>query len=262
MTTIGIFDSGIGGLSLVEACEKHIPEARILYVADTAHQPYGQKTAQQVLEYSGRICDFFQAQRVQAILVACSTASAVAVPALQKSLKVPVFGLLQTGWVEETLRGTRHQRIGILATTLTTQTGMFAKALEQKASPGVQIFGRAAPELIDLISEGRVDDEVLLPAIRSALGPLLKKNIDALVIGCTHFNFILPQLQHVAGGDVQIVNPRDWAVKALPLGVLEAGGDVGTSAYFVTGDVASFQDLASRLWRPNVAFQSFPMVFA
>ncbi len=93
-TTIGVFDSGIGGLSMVAACEGVLPLARILYVADTAHQPYGQKTTPQVLDYSRRICDFLVAQGAQAILVACSTVSAVAVPALKKIYSIPIVGLL------------------------------------------------------------------------------------------------------------------------------------------------------------------------
>ena len=276
VTAIGIFDSGIGGLSLVEACEKTMPGTRILYVADTAHQPYGQKTAQQVVDYSRRICDFFQSHGVQAILVACSTASAVAVPVLQKSLRIPLLGLLNEGWVRDVLKKTRNRRIGILATTLTTQTGTFAEFLQQRAGEDVQVFGQAAPSLIGLISEGKLQEDVLMPVIRRDLCSLLDQGIDTLVVGCTHFNFILSQLEQVAGAHVKIVNPKDWATMemaerlgwlspsfgpTLPSPLRGEGKDEG-SAFYATGDVPSFQALARKLWRPNVIFQPLEFVLA
>ncbi len=216
MTTIGIFDSGVGGLALVNACRDALPSARILYVADTAHQPYGQKTAEQVLRYCRDICEFFVAQDAQAILVACSTASAVAVPALQPMFSIPVLGLINEGWIGDALAKTRNGRIGILATTLTTRSGTFARALEKKAGVGVQVFGKAAPSVVDLISEGRIEGDVLMPVLRREMEELLEQSVDTLVIGCTHFNFILESIRCVVGGDVQIINPRDWVVKMIP----------------------------------------------
>lgn len=263
MATIGIFDSGVGGLSHVSACEELVPGARILYVADTAHQPYGQKTAGEVLNFSQKISEFFQTQGAQAILVACSTASAVAVPALEKSCGVPIFGLLNEGWVDDALSATRNGRIGILATSLTTRTGAFAKALEEKAWSDVRIFSEAAPALIDQISEGRTDDAALLPTLQRELEPLMEEGVDTLIVGCTHFNFILPQLQQVAGPDVQIVNPRDWAVKAVAdyLGRNRLPSE-GAHRYFVTGDPENFQSLARKLWRKEARFERLDLAYA
>ena len=263
MATIGIFDSGVGGLSLAGVCEEAFPGHGIVYVADTAHQPYGQKTSEQVLQYSRSICEYFRSHNVDVILVACSTASAVAVESLQRMFRIPIVGLLNEEWADDCLGQTHNGRIGILATTLTTRNGAFAKVLEAKAWSDVRIFGQAAPALIDRISEGRVEETDLLPVLRQELEPLLDLGVDTLVVGCTHFNFILPQLQRIAGPDVRIVNPRDWAVQAvkdyLGAGRLPKEQD---HRYYVTGGVEEFQSLARKLWRPDARFEHLELAYA
>ncbi len=253
MAIIGIFDSGVGGLSLVEACERQMPGSRILYVADTAHQPYGRKTAQQVLEYSERLSDFLLTQGAQAILVACSTASATAVPILSKSLSIPILGLLNDGWVQEAHRRTRNGRIGILATPLTVRSESFAQALRRNAPACLEIMAQAAPDLIDAISEGKVGRAALAPLFQRELKPLLEKGIDTLIIGCTHFNFILEELAAYAGPGVALVNPRDWAVQ--PLMSLAPEQSPYGNDFYVTQDRDKFQALARRLWRADANFK-------
>ncbi len=254
MAIIGIFDSGVGGLSLVEACERRLPGSRILYVADTAHQPYGRKTASEVLGYSERICDFLMSQGAEAILVACSTASATAVPLLSKSLPVPVLGLLNGGWIQEAHRRTRNKRIGILATPLTVRSESFAQVLRHNAPPGLEVMAQAAPDLIDAISEGTVGQVALAPLFQRELKPLLEKGIDTLIIGCTHFNFILDELATYVGPGVALVNPRDWAVQ--PLLSLASGQSPSGNDFYVTQDKDKFQQLARKLWRPEAVFHS------
>jgi len=209
---IGIFDSGVGGLSVYFEIKKILPAAKIIYIADTLHLPYGEKTAEQVQKYSLRISNYFKERNVETIVVACSTATSVALSTLQETYpEIPVIGILNQKLIEHTLQVTKNNRIGIIATRLTTETETFPKALQKNAT-NIKTFSKACPDIIDAISIGDTSSANFIAAIKRDVGELLKEDIDSLILGCTHFNLI-QNLFIELFPKIHIISPPYWTAK-------------------------------------------------
>jgi len=210
---IGVFDSGIGGLTVVAALRKALPQERILYLGDTARVPYGGKSTETVTRYSREISDFLVSEGARMIVVACNTASALAVPLLASSYTIPMIGVLEPG-AAAAVRATRSGRIGIIGTKATIGSGAYARAIE-RLLPEARVTSFACPLLVPLIEEGMLDDAVTDSILHRYLDPMLAGGIDTLVLGCTHYPLLKPAIQRICGDSVELVDSAENCAMAV-----------------------------------------------
>lgn len=212
-SAIGVFDSGIGGLTVVAALRQQLPHEHIFYVGDTARVPYGGKSQATVTRYSQEICQFLLDRSCKAIVVACNTASALAVSTLRETLSVPILGMIQPG-AEAAVRATRNGIIGIIGTRATVLSGAYDHAI-RALSPEAKIISQACPVLVPMIEEGWLDDPVTDAAIERYIRPLLDSKIDTLVLGCTHYPLLRNAIARIAGPSVHIVDSAENCASSL-----------------------------------------------
>lgn len=213
---IGVFDSGIGGLTVAAALQDLLPSETIFYIGDTARVPYGGKSRKTVERYSIEIGGLLLAEQAKVIVVACNTASALAVPRMQELFKVPVQGVVGPG-AAAAVRATRNGRIGVIGTRATIASGAYEHAIHA-LDPNLQVFSAACPLLVPLIEEGLFDDPITDQVIARYLAPLLAEDIDTLVLGCTHYPLAKAAIGRGAGAGVTLVDSAEncaLAVKAL-----------------------------------------------
>ena len=210
---LGIFDSGMGGFTVVRALRSAFPRRDIFYVGDTARVPYGNKSAETVLGYSREIIRFLEAKGVDRIVVACNTASAFAVETLRSEGRVPVHGMIESG-VVATLAVAEGGPVGVIGTLATIGSGAYEKALRQ-ARPTLKVFGQATPLLVPLVEEGWIEGEVTEAVIRKYLEPLLREKIKVLVLGCTHYPHLKGVLAKVLGPKVKLVDSSEACAESL-----------------------------------------------
>jgi glutamate racemase len=213
---IGVFDSGIGGLTVAAALQNLLPSEMIFYIGDTARVPYGGKSRKTVERYSIEIGGLLLAEQAKMIVVACNTASALAVPRMQELFKAPVQGVVAPG-AEAAVRATKNGRIGVIGTRATIASGAYEHAIHA-LQPEAQVFSAACPLLVPLIEEGMFDDPITDQVIKRYLTPLLDEGIDTLVLGCTHYPLAREAIGRGAGEGVTLVDSAEncaLAVKAL-----------------------------------------------
>lgn len=199
---IGVFDSGVGGLTVAAALQRRLPRERLLYLGDTARLPYGTKSAATVRRYTEVNLEFLERRGVKAVVVACNTASALGLAGL--AAPVPVWGVIEPG-ADRAAAATRNGRVGVIATESTVASGAYASAL-RRIVPELGIWSQPCPLLVPLIEEGWLDDPVTAEVARRYLEPLLAHDIDTLVLGCTHYPLIAPLLAEIAGPGVVLVD--------------------------------------------------------
>ena len=202
---IGVFDSGVGGLTVAREIMRQLPDERMVYFGDTARLPYGTKSKETVIRFSRQIVRFLKTKNVKAIVVACNTATAQALEELRKESDIPVIGVIDAAArVASTV--TRNDRIGVVGTTGTIESGMYTRVLKEY-NPRVQVYGKACPLLVSLVEEGWLHDPVTEEVISRYLKDLEYKSIDTLILGCTHYPLLSSAFRKVAGEDVTLVNP-------------------------------------------------------
>lgn len=201
---IGVFDSGIGGLTVVAALRDLLPAERIFYIGDTARVPYGGKSRRTIERYSVEIAGLLLAEQAKLIVVACNTASALAVPRLKQIFNLPVQGVIDPG-AAAAVRSTRNGRIGVIGTRATIASRAYEQAIHALA-PEARVFAEACPLLVPLIEEAWFDDEVTDTVLRRYLKPLLAEGVDTLVLGCTHYPLLCDAIGRVAGDGVTLVD--------------------------------------------------------
>ncbi len=201
---IGVFDSGIGGLTVVRALLHHLPNENIVYFGDTARVPYGPKSTQVVREYAAQDTDVLLQQKVKMIIIACNTVSAVALDVVQKKSKVPVVGVIQPG-AEAAVRATAKKRVGIIGTVGTIASNAYTNAIRQ-INPDVQVFGQACPLFVPLAEEGWVDRKATELIAKEYLFPLTLEKIDTLVLGCTHYPLLTDMIRKVVHNGVTLID--------------------------------------------------------
>jgi len=201
---IGVFDSGIGGLTVAAALQEILPSENIFYIGDTARVPYGGKSRRTVERYSIEIGGLLLAEQAKIVVVACNTASALAVPKLKEIFNVPVQGVVTPG-AEAAVRATRSGRIGVVGTRATITSGAYEHAI-RNLDPALKVFSAACPLLVPLIEEGLFDDPVTGQMLSRYLSPLLAENIDTLVLGCTHYPLLRDAIARTAGPGVTLVD--------------------------------------------------------
>lgn len=232
---IGVFDSGIGGLTVVQAIRDLLPREDLVYLGDTARTPYGTKSADTVRRYAFEGADFLVEKGVKAVVVACNTVSSVALEALVERCDVPVVGVVEPA-VEEALRLSRKRRVGVIATEATIASGAYTRALQAR-DPEVAVYSRACPLFVPLVEEGWVDNDVARRTAEVYLASLKRSGIDALILGCTHYPLLRRLIAAVLGRGVKLVDssPTARALQAeLRRAKLERRRGRGATSFFVT----------------------------
>ncbi len=208
---IGVFDSGIGGLSVLRAIRQLMPEEGVLYLGDQAHVPYGQRSMRQVQNFSEAITRFLLEQGAKLIVVACNTASAAALYDLRaKFPKVPFVGMEPA--VKPAVERTQSGLVGVLATPSTFQGALYASVLERFAS-GVEVVQSTCPGLVAQVERGDLQGEATRAILEDVLRPMLKQGVDTIVLGCTHYPFVIPLIEEIVGESVRVIDPAPAVAK-------------------------------------------------
>jgi glutamate racemase len=216
---IGVFDSGVGGLTVVRALRAQLPGEAILYLGDTARLPYGTKSAATVRQYTRRNLEFLIARGVKAVVVACNTASALATSEdLQAA--VPVWGVVEPG--AERAAAISRGRVGVIATESTVRSDAYGQAL-RRCRPDLEVWSQACPLFVPLVEEGWQDDPVAEQVARRYLQPLVAAEIDTLVLGCTHYPLLAAVIRRIVGSGVELVDSAAAAAAATARGLSLAG---------------------------------------
>lgn len=202
---IGVFDSGIGGLTVAREIMRNLPAEKIVYFGDTARLPYGSKSKETVVQYSRQIVRFLKTEQVKAIVVACNTASAFALNEIEKEADVPVFGVIEAG-ARVAARKTRNKRIGVIGTEGTIRSGIHERCLKS-LDPQIVVYGKPCPLFVPLVEEGWLKDPVTEEVARRYLDELLEKKVDTIILGCTHYPLLRSMIQEIVGEEVTLVNP-------------------------------------------------------
>lgn len=202
---IGIFDSGVGGLSIASAIHRRLPGYPLLYLADQAHVPYGQRPVEDIQKLSLAISQYLIEQGAQVIVVACNTASAAALHPLRDQFSSPPFVGMEPA-VKPAAERTDTGSVGILATPTTFQGTLYASLLDRYAN-GINVYQHTCPGLVSEIEAGRFDGSEARRILTEALEPMLNAGIDMIVLGCTHYTFALPLIREIAGSDVEVIDP-------------------------------------------------------
>ena len=242
---IGVFDSGLGGMTVARAVRHALPDEAICYVGDTARVPYGTKSPETVRLYARQNIAFLLEQGVKAIVAACNTVSAVALPDIEGDYDVPLLGVVEMGVGAALAR--RRRRIGVIGTETTIHSGAYARAIAHRA-PGVDVLERATPLFVPLIEEGWHDHAVTRDVIAEYLGDMRAAGIDALILGCTHYPLIRPALGDFFGQSVEIVDSAQAMAQALVEAIdagrlLPAPASGAASRFLVTDRCNHFQSL-------------------
>jgi glutamate racemase len=201
---IGVFDSGVGGLTVVHALMEHLPLEKIIYFGDTARVPYGVKSAETITGYARQIVRFLLARNVKMLIVACNTMSAVAYEAILQLSSVPVLDVIAAG-AGMTADATKTRRVGVIGTPATINSEAYTRAIHGH-DPEISVFSQACPLFVPLVEEGWLDHPATRLIVREYLAPLLARRIDTLVLGCTHYPLLKTLLQETAGADVTLVD--------------------------------------------------------
>ena len=247
---IGIFDSGVGGLSVLRAVCELLPHEEILYVADQAHIPYGPRQKAQIRDFSFGITDFLLAQGAKLIVVACNTASAAALHDLRARYpEVPFVGMEPA--LKPAALVTKTGRVGVLATP-TTFAGDLYHVLVDRFAQGIKIFQSTCPGLVEQVEQGQLENPLTRVILEAALDPMLAEGVDTIVLGCTHYPFVIPLIQTLTGPDVQTIDPAPAIARQTQRLVTERGWlnqdeQKGEIQFFTSGERARLKTLLPKL---------------
>lgn len=246
---VGIFDSGVGGLSVLKEIREMLPHEDILYLADTANCPYGSKTREQIRRLASGIARFLISQGAKLIVVACNTASVASLAHLRAEFAIPFVGMVPA--VKPAASSSRSRRVGVMATSATFQGEMFDDLVRKFASD-VEIVRQVCPGLVQVVEKGQVDSPETDQMLADYVRPLIEAQVDTIVLGCTHYVFLRRAVQNLVGPDVAVIDSGQ-AVARQVTRVLEdnalvnAKGDVGKTLYFTTGDAQQVATVITRL---------------
>ena len=233
---IGVFDSGIGGLTVLHQIIEALPRENTVYLGDTARSPYGTKSVDTVLRYSFENSEFLVEKGVKIVVVACNTSTAIALERLQKELALPVVGVIAPG-VRRALASTKNKKIGVIGTEATIQSGAYTRALKA-ADPSVEVYSRACPLFVPLVEEGWTDNQVVEMTVKAYLESLKQSGIDTLILGCTHYPLLKKSIRKFLGGGVRLVDSAEETAKQvaamLKNSALVKKAGKGVHSFFVT----------------------------
>ena len=247
---IGVFDSGIGGLTVAREIMRQMPQERIVYFGDTARVPYGSKSQETVLRYSRQIIRFLKTQGVKAIVIACNTASACALETVKQELDIPIIGVIYAG-ARTAAEATHNGKIGVIGTQSTIKSGIYESYLH-KINPELTVVSKACPLFVPLVEEGLFEDRITEDVVSRYLHDMKEYEIDALVLGCTHYPLLRGVIGREMGESVKLVNPAYETAKSLKdllkeRDLLNVSGEKPEHKFFVSDGVDQFRSFANSI---------------
>ena len=248
---LGIFDSGVGGLSVLNAIHRQLPGESAIYLADQAHVPYGPRTMDEVRAFCEEITQYLLSLDTKLIVVACNTASAAALQHLRGAFPgVPFVGMEPA--VKPAAEHTHSGVVGVLATPATFQGALYASVIERFAS-GVRVLQDTCPGLVGQIEKGELNSRETYRILEDALIPMLAQGIDTVVLGCTHYPFVIPLIQDIVGADVRVIDPAPAVARQVGRllekhDLCSAAGPGGTVRFLTTGEPSELENMLPRLW--------------
>ena len=245
---IGVIDSGVGGLSVLRALQKTMPHERFLYLGDTARAPYGTRSRETITSFVAELTNWLAQQGVKQLVAACNTITVLGTDAIQGGHPFPVIGMSKA--VKEVLKATKNKNVGLMATDFTVGTGAHCREI-QTVNPAVQVFGVGCTKFVPLIEGNQFGSPELQAAIHEYADALKEKNVDTVILGCTHYPFVRENLQEAFGPGVTIIDPAEaTALQAKAdleaRGLLRRSGQGGCAVCF-TGDASLGKRLAERM---------------
>lgn len=255
---IGFFDSGVGGLTVLREVMRRLPNESTIYLGDNARAPYGPRSDAEVRRFSAECLDELAARDVKAIVVACNTSSAIALPELRLRYDRPLLGVVRPGATAAAL-ATRNQRVGVIATQATVRSRAYFQAIKEE-DPFVEVVEHATPRLVPLVEAGQLDGPLVEEVVRESIAPILdaQHGIDTLLLGCTHYPLLAPVIRGIIGSEVAVIDSASATASALA-GLLEIHAlnapldAVAEHVQLTTGDVEAFQAVAGRLFGSLIA---------
>ncbi|MFB0525853.1 MAG: glutamate racemase [bacterium] len=252
---VGVFDSGVGGLTVVNQLFRILPQEDIIYFGDTAHLPYGSKSEEAVTRYSLQITNFLRTQKAKIIVVACNTASSFALSSLTENIEIPVIGVIEPG-AQAAIDATRNSKIGIIGTEGTIKSRAFEEALK-KIDKNVKVFSRACPLFVPLVEEGWLDEPETSQIAEKYLSPLKNEDIDTLILGCTHYPLLKELISRIMGREISLIDTAEATARAVErkLGeknLLRKGSRKAVYKFFVSDDPDKFLQLGRRFLKKNI----------
>lgn len=257
---IGVFDSGVGGLSVLREIRRELPGEDLLYVADSGHAPYGDKPTELIEARARAIVEFLLSQNAKAIVVACNTATGVAIKMLRARFSVPIVAMEPA--IKPAVEVTRSGVIGVLATSRTIASDNFAR-LHDRFGADVKILIQACPGLVEQVETGDLAGNETRALIAQYVLPLLGQEADALVLGCTHYPFLAPLIQEIAGSSVVIIDPsaaiaRELRRRLSGAGLLSNENRTGTEQFWTSATTDIAQSVIIQLWQAEVDVLRLP----
>ncbi len=246
---IGIFDSGVGGLTVLRELMKVLPQEDTIYFGDTARVPYGTKSPDTVIRYAREIATFLTRRDIKLLVVACNTASAVALPALQEQLSIPVVGVIEPG-ATRAVEATRSGKIGVIGTSGTIRSSAYTRAIK-RLNPEVEVLAAPCPIFVPLAEEGWVDNDIAYRTAELYLHDLQEAGVDTLVLGCTHYPLLKKVIGTIMGPDVVLVDSAEETARTVAAilaeqDMLRPVTESGNHHYFVTDVPAGFIRVGNR----------------
>lgn len=251
---IGIFDSGVGGLTVVQAVNQLLPGESVVYFGDTARVPYGPKSPDTVIRFALENTRFLLTKNIKMMVVACNTASSVSIPALEDYTDIPVTGVILPG-VKAAAEKTRNGIIGVLGTHGTIASGAYQKALKELSSVN-RVIAQPSPLLVPLIEEGWIDHRITGLVLEEYITPLLEEGVDTLVLGCTHYPLLKERISGIVGNSVELVDSAEATAQEIARILSERSitstAGTGTNSFFVSDIPLKFQEIAQRFLGSSV----------
>ena len=265
---IGVFDSGVGGLTVVKQLMKKLPSENIIYFGDTARIPYGTKSEEIVRRFALEDSFFLLEKNVKIVVVACNTASSVAVSMLQTILDVPVIGVIEPG-AEAAVRNSRNRKIGVIGTAATIRSSSYRKKVLQSSNKA-QVISQACPLFVSLVEEGWIEDEATILIARRYLQTMIENHVDTLILGCTHYPLLKNTIQKVLGDDVRLIDSGvETAITVAKIleekRMLANPDQIAKNKFYLSDMPYKFQEIAERFLErtiphvETVNFQQFLM---
>jgi glutamate racemase len=248
---IGMFDSGVGGLTVLAEVQRQLPNESVIYFGDTARVPYGSRSAAEIIRFNLEIINFLKNEGCKMIVMACGTSSAIAYPVIRNSTKLPLQGII-TPAVQAAINATKNKKIGLIATVGSVQSGAYQQVAKE-IDKSIQIFANACPLFVPLIEGGFIDTDETRFIAKEYLKPLMAKKIDTLILGCTHYPHLSKVIQSIVGPSVTLINPGIETASFVKdtlerMNQLADGSRPAKYSFYVSGSPVQFQDIGSRLF--------------
>lgn len=247
--SIGIFDSGVGGLTVVKEILNLLPNENLVYLGDTARVPYGTKSKSTVIKYAESNANFLLSRGIKILVVACNTASAYSLEKLKENISIPVIGVIEPG-AKKAASSTRNGNIAVIGTPSTIRSNAYSKALHN-IDPKLKVFSKACPLFVALAEEGWHQGEITRKIIETYLDDLLKENIDVMILGCTHYPLLKSAIKEVAGENVLLIDSAEETAKEInekitTVNIENNNENNSKYEFYLTDDSESFVRIAGK----------------